>query len=157
MRGKGRYLAAMLALEGMGLIIFALAGNFLMAIISMISFALFLKMANGATYGMVPFIDKKNMGAVAGVVGAGGNLGGMLFGFLFASQISYSQAFIYMGIVICLISVVIISTKFQPAVDVGENEDLDEDSLSDNKPLIDIFDPETDPAKLMGNGIPKLI
>ena len=86
MRGKGLLLAGVLLLEGIGLLAFAQAGTLTMAIISMLSFALFLKMANGATYGIVPFINEKNVGLVSGIVGAGGNMGGMLFGFLFKSK-----------------------------------------------------------------------
>jgi NNP family nitrate/nitrite transporter-like MFS transporter len=56
-------------------------------------------MSNGATYGIVPFINSKNVGMVSGIVGAGGNLGGMLFGFFFkSSNITYVQAFAYIGI-----------------------------------------------------------
>jgi NNP family nitrate/nitrite transporter-like MFS transporter len=44
------------------------------------------------------------MGSVSGIVGAGGNLGAMLVGFLFkSSSISYSTAFLYIG---CGVSVV---------------------------------------------------
>jgi nitrate/nitrite transporter NarK len=39
----------------------------------MLTFALFLKMSNGATYGIVPFVNTKNVGLVSGIVGAGGN------------------------------------------------------------------------------------
>jgi NNP family nitrate/nitrite transporter-like MFS transporter len=103
MRGKGLLLTGALLLEGIGLIAFAHAPSFPVAILLMLSFALFLKMANGATYGIVPFIDEKNVGMVSGVVGAGGNLGGMAFGFLFKTEsITYSQAFTYIGVVVVL-------------------------------------------------------
>ena len=103
MRGKGLLLTGALLMEGIGLIAFAHAPSFPVAILFMLSFALFLKMANGATYGIVPFIDEKNVGMVSGVVGAGGNLGGMAFGFLFkADNITYAQAFTYIGVVVVL-------------------------------------------------------
>ena len=44
---------------------------------------LFIKMSNGATYSIVPFVNKRALGAVAGIVGAGGNVGAVLAGFLF--------------------------------------------------------------------------
>lgn len=113
MRGKGLLLALVLLLEGIGLILFAQAGSLVMAIVSMLSFALFLKMSNGATYGIVPFINQKNVGMVSGIVGAGGNLGGMLFGFLFKSEsITYVQAFTYIGFCVILISLVVLVTRF---------------------------------------------
>lgn len=113
MRGKGLLLATVLLLEGLGLIMFANAGNLTMAILSMIGFALFLKMANGTTYAITPFVNAKNVGLVSGIVGAGGNVGGMMFGFLFKSEnITYMQAFAYIGLIVIAISVIIFITRF---------------------------------------------
>ena len=113
MRGKGLLLAFVLLLEGLGLLLFAQAGTLVFAILSMLGFALFLKMANGATYGIVPFVDEKNVGLISGIVGAGGNLGGMLFGFLFKSEsITYPQAFTYIGYVVITISAIVFITRF---------------------------------------------
>ena len=118
-------LAIVLLLEGTGLILFSHAGTLSLAIISMLSFALFLKMANGATYGIVPFINKENVGLISGIVGAGGNLGGMMFGFLFKSAtISYAQAFTYIGYAVIAASVIVFLTRFykkqEAVVDVPE-------------------------------------
>jgi MFS transporter, NNP family, nitrate/nitrite transporter len=119
MRGKGILLAAVLLLEGLGLLMFAQSGSFGMAIFSMISFALFLKMANGATYAITPFINEKNGGLVAGIVGAGGNLGGMMFGFLFKSKnITYLDAFSYIGYIAIAVSVIVLITRFTKSTEV---------------------------------------
>lgn len=113
MKGKGRLLALMLLAEGIGLLLFAQAGSLVVAIIAMLSFALFLKMANGATYGIVPFLNEKNAGLVSGIVGAGGNMGGMLFGFLFKSDsITYVQAFTYIGFIVIGVSCIVVLTRF---------------------------------------------
>jgi NNP family nitrate/nitrite transporter-like MFS transporter len=113
MKGKGLLLATVLLLEGAGILLFAAAGSLTMAIISMIGFALFLKMANGATYAITPFINKDNVGLVSGIVGAGGNLGGMLFGFLFkSSTIAYWEAFQYIGMVAIAVSLLVFLTRF---------------------------------------------
>lgn len=113
MRGKGVLLAGVLLFEGVGLILFAQSGTLLAAIVSMLSFALFLKMSNGATYGIVPFVNTKNVGLVSGIVGAGGNFGGMLFGFLFKSNsITYVQAFTYIGYMVIAVSLVVLITRF---------------------------------------------
>jgi NNP family nitrate/nitrite transporter-like MFS transporter len=113
LRGKGLLLAAVLLLEGAGLIMFASAGSFGMAIFSMITFALFLKMANGATYAITPFINEKNVGLVSGIVGAGGNAGGMLFGFLFKSKnITYLEAFRYIGMIAIVVALLVLITRF---------------------------------------------
>jgi NNP family nitrate/nitrite transporter-like MFS transporter len=128
MRGKGLLLAGVLLLEGCGLVLFAQSGTLLVAIVSMLSFALFLKMSNGATYGIVPFVNTKNVGLVSGIVGAGGNLGGMLFGFLFKSQsITYVQAFTYIGYTVIAIALIVLITKFQkqPVLnEAGESREI---------------------------------
>lgn len=114
MKGKGLFLASMLLLEGIGLIIFAKAATLPLAIVSMLSFALFLKMANGGTYGIVPFVNEKNVGLISGIVGAGGNAGGMLFGFLFkSSSITYIQAFSYIGMIIIGVSLITFIVPFK--------------------------------------------
>lgn len=120
MRGKGLLLTCALLLEGIGLIAFAHAPSFGIAIACMISFALFLKMANGATYGIVPFVDEKNVGLISGVVGAGGNLGGMVFGFLFKSDsITYSQAFTYIGVMILLAAGIVALVRWTKSEEVS--------------------------------------
>lgn len=109
LRGKGLLLAGFLVLEGIGIMLFAKAGALPMAIISMLIFALFLKMANGGTYSIVPFVNKDAIGSVAGIVGAGGNIGAMLIGFLFKSKnITYSQAFFYIGIGVAVVGLVVL-------------------------------------------------
>jgi NNP family nitrate/nitrite transporter-like MFS transporter len=70
-------------------------------------------MSNGGTYGFVRFLNEKYLGLVSGIVGAGGNLGGLAFGFLFKSEsISYVQAFEYIGVAIIIASIIIFITKF---------------------------------------------
>lgn len=123
LKGKGLLLASMLLLEGIGILIFAQAGTLAVAIISMLSFALFLKMANGSTYGIVPFVNEKNVGLISGIVGAGGNAGGMLFGFLFKAQhISYVQAFSYIGYAVIAVSAIVFITQFNKAPVTRERE-----------------------------------
>lgn len=111
--GKGRLLAILIAIEGIGLVFFASSATLPVAIASMVLFALFLKMANGATYALTPFINTKNVGMVAGIVGAGGNIGGMLMGFLFKSEnLTYADAFRYIGIAAVAAAILIALTKF---------------------------------------------
>jgi len=79
-----------------------------MAVTSMLLFALFLKMSNGATYSVVPFINKKSLGAVSGIVGAGGNVGAVLAGFAFkANTISYRDALFFIGIAVVIVSIIV--------------------------------------------------
>jgi MFS transporter, NNP family, nitrate/nitrite transporter len=61
-----------------------------MAIFMMFFFGLSLKMANGATYSLVPFISPIAVGSVAGIVGAGGNIGAMLIAFMFKAKATHA-------------------------------------------------------------------
>jgi len=125
MKGKGLLLALMLLCEGFGILLFAYAGSLWLAIGSMLTFALFLKMANGITYSMVPFIQKQQVGLVSGIVGAGGNVGGMLFGFLFKSEtLSYHSAFQYIGCTVLLVAILIALTRFQKRTHSIEKEEM---------------------------------
>ncbi|GAB3544831.1 NarK family nitrate/nitrite MFS transporter [Spirosoma fluminis] len=124
MRGKGLLLAVLLVLEGAGIVYFGMTGNLTMAIVAMVLFALFLKMANGTTYAIVPFINRNALGSVSGIVGAGGNVGAVLAGFLFkSSTISYSEAFIYIGVAVAVVGGIIALTRFAKAeVSVVESD-----------------------------------
>jgi NNP family nitrate/nitrite transporter-like MFS transporter len=68
--------------EGLGLYWFSHSGTVLLAVVAMLVFGLFTHMACGATYALVPFIDKRALGGVAGIIGAGGNVGAVAAGFL---------------------------------------------------------------------------
>ncbi|MDQ6478380.1 MFS transporter [Dyadobacter sp. LHD-138] len=113
MLGKGRLLALLLALEGIGIALFAQSGSLVIAVATMLCFAMFLKMANGVTYSIVPFVNQKAIGSVSGIVGAGGNVGAVLAGFLFkSSSITYSQAFVYIGVAIACVAAIVALVNF---------------------------------------------
>jgi len=114
LRGKGILLAGFLLFEGVGIMLFAKAGTLPVAIFSMLLFALFLKMANGGTYSIVPFVNREAIGSVAGIVGAGGNIGAMLIGFLFKSKnLTYSQAFLYIGVGVAVVGLLVLLTHLR--------------------------------------------
>jgi NNP family nitrate/nitrite transporter-like MFS transporter len=75
-------LFALILGEGFGLLWFSKTQTATMAVTAMITFGLFTHMACGATYALVPFIDRKSLGGVAGIIGAGGNVGAVAAGFL---------------------------------------------------------------------------
>jgi NNP family nitrate/nitrite transporter-like MFS transporter len=107
---KGRIgtLSICLLMEGIGVMLFSRMTVLPVAIATMLLFALFLKMSNGATYSVVPFINKKSLGTVSGIVGAGGNVGAVLAGFAFkANAISYRDALFFIGIAVIIISIIV--------------------------------------------------
>lgn len=130
LRGKGLLLAGFLVMEGLGILLFAKSGSLTMAIVSMLIFALFLKMANGGTYSIVPFVNKDAIGSVAGIVGAGGNIGAMLVGFLFKSKnISYVEAFWYIGLGVAAVGLVVFLVHIKTSgkrevVSINEREEM---------------------------------
>lgn len=69
-------------LEGVMFVIFSRMSVLGAAIPVLILFSLFVQMAEGATFGIVPFVDPTSTGAVSGIVGAGGNAGAVLGGLL---------------------------------------------------------------------------
>ncbi len=125
LKGKGTLLGLLLVLEGIGITFFATSNTLWFAVISMLVFALFLKMANGCTYGIVPFLNRDHIGVVSGIVGAGGNLGAVLVGFLFKSEeLTYADAFQYIGIGVVFIGLLVAVTRFQvkPVAEVTSRE-----------------------------------
>jgi len=104
--GRMVILGVFLLLEGLGIMLFSQMTFLPLAIAAMLLFALFVKMSNGATYSVVPFINQKALGSVSGIVGAGGNLGAVLAGFLFkAEAITYQDGLLYLGIAVAVVSV----------------------------------------------------
>nr|WP_297755834.1 hypothetical protein [uncultured Shimia sp.] len=112
LKGRSFWLFICLLFEGIALMIFSQMHVLFLALPSLIVFSLFTQMAEGATYSVVPFINKKALGAVAGVVGAGGNAGAVLAGFLFKNTIDWSEAFLILGIVVSCASFLAFFVRF---------------------------------------------
>jgi NNP family nitrate/nitrite transporter-like MFS transporter len=81
--GRAKWLFVTLFFEGLLLMLFGRMRTLAGAIPILLLCGLFVHMAAGATYAVVPFINRKALGSVAGIVGAGGNVGAVLSGFLF--------------------------------------------------------------------------
>lgn len=113
LNGRVSVLGIFLLLEGIGIILFSKMGILPLAIITMILFALFVKMSNGAAFSIVPFVNKKAVGVVSGIVGAGGNAGALLFTLLFKFEgISYQAAFFIIGGAVVVISILNLFLRF---------------------------------------------
>jgi Nitrate/nitrite transporter len=112
LRGRSFWLFMCLLFEGIALMIFSQMQVLFLALPSLIVFSLFTQMAEGATYSVVPFINKKALGAVAGVVGAGGNAGAVLAGFLFKGAMDWHEAFLILGMVVTAASFLAFFVRF---------------------------------------------
>jgi MFS transporter, NNP family, nitrate/nitrite transporter len=103
--GRVKWLFLALFGEGVFLMLFSQATALALAIPLMIAFAMFVKMSNGATYAVVPLINRRALGAVSGIVGAGGNVGAVALGFLFKTEaIDWHAALFIAGAAVTCIS-----------------------------------------------------
>src|SRR5258708_17535868 len=113
LRGRVILLGCTICGEGLGLMLFSRMRLLPLAIASMMLAGLFVKMSNAATYSVVPFVNKRALGAVAGVVGAGGNVGAVLTAFLFkTSSLTWPQALLYVGAFVTVVSSLAVFVRF---------------------------------------------
>jgi NNP family nitrate/nitrite transporter-like MFS transporter len=98
--------------EGIGLLWFANAGAVTYAVIAMLAFGLFTHMACGATYALVPFVEPKSLGGVAGIVGAGGNVGAVLAGFLMKGTGDVHRTLLILSALVVASSLCAIAARF---------------------------------------------
>jgi len=108
-------LFALMIGEGLGLLWFSSMRTAASAVVAMITFGLFTHMACGATYALVPFIDRKALGGVAGIIGAGGNVGAVAAGFLLKGVGNVQTCFAILGGFALLASVCAVLVRFSPA------------------------------------------
>ena len=121
LKGRVRWLFIALVCEGIALIGFSQMHVLSYAIGIMLVFSLFVQMAEGATYGVVPFINKKALGAVAGIVGAGGNVGAVAAAFLFRSEaITYQQGLFYLGLIVLVLASCALLVRFSEETEAEE-------------------------------------
>jgi len=125
---RATLLFVMMLGEGLGLLWFAHAGSVTLAVIAMLCFGLFTHMACGATYALVPFIDRKALGGVAGIIGAGGNVGAVLAGFLMKGLGNTQQTLSMLGVLVTVSALCAIAVRFtatdksdEPALTVPAN------------------------------------
>lgn len=112
---RATLLFVMMLGEGLGLLWFAHAGSVTLAVIAMLCFGLFTHMACGATYALVPFIDRKALGGVAGIIGAGGNVGAVLAGFLMKGLGNTQQTLSMLGVMVTVSALCAIAVRFSAA------------------------------------------
>jgi NNP family nitrate/nitrite transporter-like MFS transporter len=126
LKGRVNWLFAALLLEGLGLMLFSRMTSIALAIPAMIGFGLFMKISEGATYAVVPFINRRALGSVAGIVGAGGNAGAVLAGFLFRGAISWPNAIFVLGATVVVAAFLSFAVTFAPEVEAEASREFAE-------------------------------
>jgi len=105
--------------EGLGLLLFANADGVAFALLAMLCFGLFTHMACGATYALVPFVAPTALGGVAGIVGAGGNVGAVLAGFLMKGTGDLRQTLMILGGLVVVASLCALGARFSSTATVA--------------------------------------
>ena len=137
LKGRVMFLGVVLLVEGVALIVFSQMTTLLLAVGAMIVFSLFVQMSEGATYSVVPFINRKALGSVAGIVGAGGNAGAVAYGFLFrAESITYQDGLLFVGVVVLLASALVFLVRFSPETEAEERRTMEEALAARSAPAI---------------------
>ena len=125
LRGRTWFMGAVLCLEGLALIAFSRLDVLLLAMPMLIIFSICVQMTEGATYGVVPFINKKALGAVAGIVGAGGNAGAVAAGFLLRDAgLNLADTFFWLGVAVACMTPLVLAVRFSNAAEADERERL---------------------------------
>ena len=124
--GRTALLFVLMLGEGLGLLWFGSASSVGMAIAAMTVFGLFTHMACGATYALVPFIDRKALGGVAGLIGAGGNIGAVAAGFINKAADTPQQALTTLGYLVALSALCVVVIRFSASHKATEKALLDE-------------------------------
>ena len=125
LRGRALLLGVTIGCEGLALILFSRMRVLPLAIGSLLLAGLFIKMSNGATYSLVPFVNRKALGAVAGIVGAGGNMGSVLAGFLFRGSMPWTQALLVLGAAVTAVSVLAVTVRFSEGEERAAKAEID--------------------------------
>ncbi len=127
LRGRVYFLFFTLLIEGFAIMLFSKMTVLPLAIGSMILFSLFVQMSEGATFSVVPFINKKAVGTISGIVGAGGNAGAVAAGFLFKMEgISYPQALFIIGMIVVCISLIAFFIRFSEEAELEAQTEMQE-------------------------------
>ena len=126
LRGRVWLLGCTICAEGLAMTLFSQMHWLPLAIGAMMLTGLFVKMSNGANYAVVPFVNKRALGAVAGIVGAGGNLGAVLAGFLFKTpSLTYAQGLLILGVVITACSVAAFAVRFSEHDEMAARREIE--------------------------------
>ncbi|MQA89195.1 MAG: MFS transporter [Gemmatimonas sp.] len=127
LKGRVRFMGSILLLQGLALVLFSRMTLLPLAIGTMILFSLCVQMAEGATYSVVPFVNRKALGSVAGIVGAGGNAGAVAAGFLFRSQeLSWPTAFMILGLIVAGVSSLSLLVRFSEQQEAAVRQEVEE-------------------------------
>ncbi len=124
--GRTLLLVLLMVGEGVGLLAFSMMGSVTAAVVAMLAFGLFTHMACGALYAIVPFIDRQALGGVAGIIGAGGNVGAVAAGFVMKGTGNVQNALFIIGWAVLACAICAATVRFSVTHKTNEQTLLDE-------------------------------
>ncbi len=134
LKGRVMWLFMVLFCEGLALMLFSQMTALAVAIPALILFSLFVQMAEGATFSIVPFVNKKALGPISGIVGAGGNLGAVAAGFLILFVGDLTTSLLILGGLVTLSSGIAFLVRFSPEIETEVGREMQaalEDTVQD--------------------------
>lgn len=134
LRGRVLWLAGAMFLEGLFMMAFAQMDTLVMAATMLIPFSIMVMAAEGAMYSVVPFVNRKAMGSVAGMVGAGGTAGAVAAGFLFKGAFDWDFSFFLLGGIVTIMSFLALTVTFSDEYEKEINESLEAAAAQDAEP-----------------------
>ena len=112
--GRSRLLGFTIILEGLLMALFSRLTILGPATVAFLLFGLFVCMACGSTFAIVPLIRPRAVGSVSGIVGAGGNFGAVVSAMLFKSEsLSAASAFLLLGCIVAATSFCALALPFR--------------------------------------------
>jgi NNP family nitrate/nitrite transporter-like MFS transporter len=145
LKGRVMLLFMVLFFEGIALMLFSQMTTLILAIPALLLFSLMVQMSEGATFSVVPFVNKQAIGSVSGIVGAGGNVGAVLAGFLFKGALPWSTGLLLLGGLVTLVSFCAFGVTFSSEAESVARRDL-ATALARQRRGDDAPELETEPA-----------
>jgi NNP family nitrate/nitrite transporter-like MFS transporter len=108
LKGRVTWLFAVLFCEGLALMLFSQMSILVLAVPALIVFGMLVQMSSGATFSVVPFINKRAMAA----------------GFLFKSSIPWPTAFLILGATVTCCSFLAFTIRFSESVEHEAREEM---------------------------------
>jgi NNP family nitrate/nitrite transporter-like MFS transporter len=115
MRGRIWHLWILQTLGGVFCIALGKMNNLGSSVVMLLFFSFCCQAACGATFGVVPFVSRRSLGIISGLVGAGGSAGSAVTtAIFFGPKVTYStqNGIYYMGIMIICVTSLILTLWF---------------------------------------------
>jgi NNP family nitrate/nitrite transporter-like MFS transporter len=137
LKGRVATLALVLAAEGVALIVFSRMTFLPLAVATLVVFGLFTHMSAGATYAVAPFVRRDAVGAVTGIIGAGGNAGAVAAGFLFrADPAGMQTAFLVLGVAVVASAALVSLVRFTAEDEARTKDELARAASGESTPIL---------------------